>query len=107
MVNRRRPAVFEFAIAEERSMPRLAGRIAFITGAGNGIGRATAILFAREGARVTVSEATPVLDWDLYHNRRDACREADRIAAQCTQGHCDELALRQARRACAAFYGRR
>jgi len=54
------------------------------------------------GERV-VSEATPAFDWDLYHAPQDACREADRIAAQCAQGHCDDLALRQAQRACSAF----
>jgi NAD(P)-dependent dehydrogenase (short-subunit alcohol dehydrogenase family) len=37
-------------------MPRLAGKIAFITGAGTGIDRATALLFAREGARVAIAE---------------------------------------------------
>ena len=34
---------------------RLKDKVAIITGSGRGIGRATAILFAREGARVTVS----------------------------------------------------
>ena len=37
-------------------MPRLAGKIAFITGAGSGIGRASAVLFAREGALVAIAE---------------------------------------------------
>lgn len=37
-------------------MARLEGKTAFITGAGAGIGRATAILFAREGARVAVAD---------------------------------------------------
>jgi NAD(P)-dependent dehydrogenase (short-subunit alcohol dehydrogenase family) len=35
---------------------RLKGKVAIITGAGAGIGRASAVLFAREGARVVVAE---------------------------------------------------
>src|SRR5436190_14658042 len=36
--------------------PRLDGKSCIVTGAGSGIGRATAILFAREGGRVTVAD---------------------------------------------------
>ena len=35
---------------------RLNNRTAIVTGSGNGIGRATAILFAKEGANVIVAE---------------------------------------------------
>ncbi|MEQ8859116.1 MAG: SDR family oxidoreductase [Pseudomonadales bacterium] len=37
-------------------MSRLDGRVALISGAGRGVGRATAILLAREGARVVVND---------------------------------------------------
>jgi NAD(P)-dependent dehydrogenase (short-subunit alcohol dehydrogenase family) len=36
--------------------PRLAGRVAFITGAGMGMGREAAVLFAQHGARVGVAD---------------------------------------------------
>jgi NAD(P)-dependent dehydrogenase (short-subunit alcohol dehydrogenase family) len=44
---------------EEKNMPRLAGKIALITGAGRGIGRAAALAFAAEGAKVAVAEIVP------------------------------------------------
>ncbi|MCU0594427.1 MAG: SDR family oxidoreductase [Desulfobacterota bacterium] len=36
------------------------GKVAIITGSGRGIGRATALLFAQEGARVVVNDLDPV-----------------------------------------------
>jgi NAD(P)-dependent dehydrogenase (short-subunit alcohol dehydrogenase family) len=35
---------------------RFAGKVAFVTGAANGIGRAAALAFAREGASVVVAD---------------------------------------------------
>lgn len=40
-------------------MGRLDGKVALITGAGEGMGRAAAVLFAREGAKVGVLEIDP------------------------------------------------
>ncbi len=48
-------------------MPRLAGKIALITGAGTGIGRAAAILFAREGARVAIAEINSASGEETAH----------------------------------------
>ena len=38
---------------------RLDGKVALITGAGNGMGRAASMIFAGEGARVVVADAVP------------------------------------------------
>lgn len=40
-------------------MARLAGKVALISGGGAGIGAATAVLFARQGARVVIAEIDP------------------------------------------------
>ena len=51
---------------------RLEGKVAIITGSGQGLGRAAALLFARAGAKVAVVDVNPdasneTVDLSLIH----------------------------------------
>lgn len=51
----------------------LEGQVALVTGGGNGIGQATALAFAREGARVVVCDVDRRNGEDTVVQIRQAC----------------------------------
>jgi NAD(P)-dependent dehydrogenase (short-subunit alcohol dehydrogenase family) len=59
-----------------------AGKVAFVTGAGSGIGRATALAFAREGASVVVSDISE-------QNVRETARRIEELGEQAFAVACD------------------
>jgi NAD(P)-dependent dehydrogenase (short-subunit alcohol dehydrogenase family) len=62
-------------------MGKLEGKVALITGAGSGIGRATALLFAKEGAKVSVVDYVPAGGKETAKMVREAGGEAIFIEA--------------------------
>jgi len=57
-------------------MGKLNGKVAIITGAASGMGRATAILFTEEGARVTVADCAVKGGWETVEMIKEAGGEA-------------------------------
>lgn len=64
---------------------KLAGKVALITGAGGGIGRATAVLFAQQGAKVVVSDLDERTAAETARLLRAAGGEAEAIQGDVTQ----------------------
>src|SRR5579871_6361559 len=63
-------------------MGRLDGRVAFVTGAGRGIGAATALRLAEEGARVTLAD----IDTE---NSAQVAREIETLGSEALVVSCD------------------
>ena len=83
-------------------MGRMEGKVAFLTGAGAGIAKATAIAFAREGAKVALFELNVETGWSVEAEIRASGGEAIFIKTDVTQ---DE-SVRNAVAATVKAYGR-
>src|SRR5688572_4725746 len=82
-------------------MGRLDGKVAFITGAGAGIAKATALAFAAEGARVAIAEINPEAGASAEADVRKAGGEATFYRVDVT----DDAGVSWAIDATAAKYG--
>jgi NAD(P)-dependent dehydrogenase (short-subunit alcohol dehydrogenase family) len=85
-----------------RIVARLQGRTAFIAGAGAGIGRAAAAMFAAEGARIAIAEISRELGEAAADEVRAAGGEAIAIETDVT----DEASVQQAVMQSVARFGR-
>src|SRR5919112_5405253 len=72
-----------------------AGKVAFVTGAGGGIGRATALAFAREGASVVVSDISEQSVQETARRIEELGGGAPAVACDVTRSEDGKAALDQ------------
>ena len=72
-------------------MGRLDGKVAIVTGAGRGIGRATALRLAADGATVVVND----IDAEPAHETADLVKQAGGVASVSLADTVDLAAARQ------------
>ena len=77
-------------------MLRLEGKVAIITGAGSGIGRESALLFAGEGAKVVASDYVPEAGEETVRRIREGGGEAVFIEADVSKASDVERMVRKA-----------
>jgi NAD(P)-dependent dehydrogenase (short-subunit alcohol dehydrogenase family) len=83
-------------------MDRLQGKVALITGSGSGMGRASSLLFAEEGARVVVVDRVASSGDETVRMIRDAGGEASFVNADVAEAAGAEMMVSTA----VATYGR-
>src|SRR6266481_9104544 len=72
----------ESSLTEAKEMAtQLQGKVILVTGGGSGIGRATSVLLARQGARVMIADYAPESAERTVKMIKDAGGEASCIAA--------------------------
>ena len=75
---------------------RMAAKVAFVTGAADGIGRAAALAFAREGANVVVADVSPEANEETAHMIRNLGRQSLALRCDVTRALDVEAALNKA-----------
>jgi NAD(P)-dependent dehydrogenase (short-subunit alcohol dehydrogenase family) len=71
-------------------MPDFTNQVALVTGGSSGIGRATALAFAREGARVVVADIDALGGEDTVARIRE--RKGDALFVRCDVANADQVA---------------